>query len=107
MIVGPLSTIPNWERELSEWLPKCSVLKMMATEEWRHDFNKHLNKKNYDVIVASYECVINNERILNKYRFEYLIIDEAHKLKNEESLFFTTLKRLSSRFRLLLTGTPL
>lgn len=80
---------------------------MMATEEWRHDFNKHLNKKNYDVIVASYECVINNERILNKYKFEYLIIDEAHKLKNEESVFFTTLKRLSSRFRLLLTGTPL
>ncbi|CAK65282.1 unnamed protein product (macronuclear) [Paramecium tetraurelia] len=107
LIVGPLSTIPNWERELSEWLPKCSVLKMMATEEWRHDFNKHLSKKDYDVIVASYECVINNERILNKYRFEYLIIDEAHKLKNEESLFFTTLKRLSSRFRLLLTGTPL
>ncbi|CAD8079411.1 unnamed protein product [Paramecium primaurelia] len=107
LIVGPLSTVTNWERELSEWLPKCSVLKMMATEEWRHDFNKHLNKKDYDVIVASYECVINNERILNKYKFEYLIIDEAHKLKNEESLFFTTLKRLSSRFRLLLTGTPL
>ncbi|CAD8104118.1 unnamed protein product [Paramecium sonneborni] len=107
LIVGPLSTVSNWEREISEWLPKCRVLKMMATQEWRQDFNNYQQTKEYDVIVASYECVINNERILKRYRYEYLVIDEAHKLKNEESLFFTTLKRLSSRFRLLLTGTPL
>lgn len=44
---------------------------------------------------------------LLKFRWEYLIVDEAHKLKNEESQISQRLRQLDSRYRLLLTGTPL
>jgi SWI/SNF-related matrix-associated actin-dependent regulator of chromatin subfamily A member 5 len=39
--------------------------------------------------------------------WRYLIIDEAHRLKNEESQFSQTVRMLSTQHRLLLTGTPL
>lgn len=44
---------------------------------------------------------------LLKYKWEYLIVDEAHKIKNEESQISQKLRQLDSRYRLLLTGTPL
>lgn len=44
---------------------------------------------------------------LLKFKWEYLIVDEAHKLKNEESQISQRLRQLDSRYRLLLTGTPL
>jgi len=44
---------------------------------------------------------------LSKYKWEYIIVDEAHKLKNEDSQISKRLRQLDSRYRLLLTGTPL
>lgn len=44
---------------------------------------------------------------LLKFKWEYLIVDEAHKLKNEDSQISKRLRELDSRYRLLLTGTPL
>jgi SWI/SNF-related matrix-associated actin-dependent regulator of chromatin subfamily A member 5 len=44
---------------------------------------------------------------LMKFKWEYLIVDEAHKLKNEESQISQRLRQFDSRYRLLLTGTPL
>jgi len=41
------------------------------------------------------------------YITQYLIIDEAHRLKNEASLFSQTVRQLQTKWRLLLTGTPL
>ena len=42
-----------------------------------------------------------------KFKWEYIIVDEAHKIKNEESQISKRLRQLDSRYRLLLTGTPL
>ncbi len=42
-----------------------------------------------------------------KFKWEYLIVDEAHKIKNEESQISKKLRQLDTRYRLLLTGTPL
>jgi len=44
---------------------------------------------------------------LKKWKWEYIIVDEAHKIKNEESIVSQRLRELDSHYRLLLTGTPL
>jgi SWI/SNF-related matrix-associated actin-dependent regulator of chromatin subfamily A member 5 len=44
---------------------------------------------------------------LSKIHYEYLIIDEAHRIKNEKAKFSTVVRQFKSEHRLLLTGTPL
>ena len=50
----------------------------------------------------------NTERkVLQKFAWKYLVIDEAHRLKNEASMFSKTVRTFPTQHRLLLTGTPL
>jgi len=65
------------------------------------------NPRPWDVCVTTYEVCNTEKRSLGKFAWKYLIIDEAHRLKNEASLFSTTVRAFSTAHRLLLTGTPL
>merc|ERR1719242_492912 len=61
-----------------------------------------------DVIVCSYEICMIEKAVLRKIDYEYIIVDEAHRLKNNASKFSTILrKEFRSHNRLLITGTPL
>ena len=42
-----------------------------------------------------------------KFSWYYVIIDEAHRIKNENSVLAKRVRELSSDYRLLITGTPL
>ena len=44
---------------------------------------------------------------LKRFSWQYIIIDEAHKIKNEDSQTSKRIREMKSRYRLLLTGTPL
>lgn len=61
----------------------------------------------YDAIVTSYEISVKEKAALNKFKWKYLIIDEAHRIKNEKSILSQVVRLYSSQCRLLLTGTPL
>lgn len=47
-----------------------------------------------------------DRKFLNKFRFDYLVVDEAHMLKNAQSTRYRMLNRVKTKHRLLLTGTP-
>jgi SWI/SNF-related matrix-associated actin-dependent regulator of chromatin subfamily A member 5 len=59
------------------------------------------------VVVTSFEGVRICLKYLRRIKWKYLIIDEAHKIKNEESMLSQVVRSLSTNFKLLLTGTPL
>ena len=61
----------------------------------------------FDVCVTSYEMVIKEKSALKKFHWRYIVIDEAHRLKNEKSRLAVTLRMLSCNNRMLITGTPL
>lgn len=61
----------------------------------------------WDVLVTSYEMCIRECSVLRKFHWRYLVIDEAHRIKNEKSKLSEIVRRLKSLNRLLLTGTPL
>ena len=44
---------------------------------------------------------------LSQINYEYVIIDEAHRLKNDQAKFSLVVRQFHSKHRLLLTGTPL
>ena len=65
------------------------------------------DQENWDVIVVSYELMNIEKASFRKIDWQYLVIDEAHRIKNENSLLSKTVRELKTLHRLLLTGTPL
>jgi SWI/SNF-related matrix-associated actin-dependent regulator of chromatin subfamily A member 5 len=61
----------------------------------------------WDVCVTSYEMVIKEKAVFKKFQWKYLIIDEAHRIKNEKSKLSEYVREFKCQNRLLLTGTPL
>lgn len=61
----------------------------------------------WDVLITSYEMCLLEKAHIKKFAFQYIVIDEAHRIKNENSLLAQIVRIFNCRNRLLLTGTPL
>eukprot|EP00957_Ditylum_brightwellii_P148387 11297208-Ditylum_brightwellii.AAC.1 len=65
------------------------------------------NPRAWDVCVTTYEVCNTEKKTLGKFAWKYLVIDEAHRLKNEASMSSQTVRQFSTSHHLLLTATPL
>ncbi|XP_045799661.1 CHD3-type chromatin-remodeling factor PICKLE-like [Trifolium pratense] len=117
LVVAPLSTLRNWEREFATWAPEMNVIMYVGSSQARsivreYEFyfpekNKKSKSIKFDVLLTSYEMINVDAAALNPIKWECMIVDEGHRLKNKDSKLFSSLKLFSSRHRVLLTGTPL
>lgn len=114
LVMVPKSTLSNWMNEFRNWCPSLRTLKFHAdTREERELIAGQLkgsvshDQRDWDVVVTTYEVVNLEKNALTKIAWRYLVIDEAHRLKNEASQFSQTVRLLNTQYRLLLTGTPL
>ncbi|OTB07097.1 hypothetical protein M426DRAFT_54432 [Hypoxylon sp. CI-4A] len=108
LIMVPKSTLDNWRREFAKWTPEVNVLVLQGSKEERHKLiNERLIDEKFDVCITSYEMILREKSHLKKFAWEYIIIDEAHRIKNEESSLSQVIRLFDSRNRLLITGTPL
>ncbi|KKA29502.1 hypothetical protein TD95_001584 [Thielaviopsis punctulata] len=108
LILTPKSTLDNWKREFGKWTPEVNVLVLQGSKEERQNLiNGRLAEEDFDVCIASYEIVLREKAHLRKFAWGYIIIDEAHRIKNEESSLAQVVRLFNSRNRLLITGTPL
>jgi SWI/SNF-related matrix-associated actin-dependent regulator of chromatin subfamily A member 5 len=84
------------------------VLVLQGTKEERHQLiNDRVLNQDFDVLITSYEMILREKSHLKKFAWEYIIVDEAHRIKNEESTLAQIIRIFNSRNRLLITGTPL
>jgi SWI/SNF-related matrix-associated actin-dependent regulator of chromatin subfamily A member 5 len=108
IIIVPKVTINNWSRELKKWLPDCKVLYFYGDKDQRHKLvEEDLKQRDFQVVLTTFEVAIKEKTNLTKLYYEYLIIDEAHRIKNEKAKLSTVVRQYQSAHRLLLTGTPL
>mmetsp|Transcript_1980 Transcript_1980/g.9517 ORF Transcript_1980/g.9517 Transcript_1980/m.9517 type:complete len:1025 (+) Transcript_1980:3026-6100(+) len=109
MVVVPKSTLGNWMNEFKRWCPMIRPFKFHGNQEARAAQKaKYLDPVNgFDVCVTSYEMVIREKNALKKFHWRYLIIDEAHRIKNENSRLSMVMRTFACNNRLLITGTPL
>jgi chromodomain-helicase-DNA-binding protein 1 len=57
--------------------------------------------------LTTYEILLKDKSFLGAVSWACLMVDEAHRLKNEDSLLYKSLKEFDTNHRLLITGTPL
>ncbi|ORX94212.1 SNF2 family N-terminal domain-domain-containing protein [Clohesyomyces aquaticus] len=108
LVAVPKSTLDNWKREFGKWIPEINVLVLQGAKDERADLiAERLVDEKFDVCITSYEMILREKSHLKKFAWEYIIIDEAHRIKNEESSLAQIIRLFNSRNRLLITGTPL
>ncbi|XP_061093053.1 chromodomain-helicase-DNA-binding protein 3 isoform X3 [Conger conger] len=127
LVCAPLSTIINWEREFEMWAPDFYVVTYTGDKESRAIIRE--NELSFDdsaikggkkafklrreapikfhVLLTSYELVTIDQTALKSIDWACLVVDEAHRLKNNQSKFFRKLNDYRIDHKLLLTGTPL
>lgn len=111
LIAVPLSTIDNWVNEFSRFAPDIPKLKYYHQGGARERI-KLMNKffrehKSTGVVITSYEMIIRDSNEIMSRSWKFLIVDEGHRLKNINCKLIQELKRVNTRNKLLLTGTPL
>ena len=110
LIIAPLATISNWVIEFQRWAPdiKIVVYKGAPAERRQMAFQIKQDRHKYNAVLTTYEYIMKDKYALNKVTWQYIIVDEGHRMKNYKSKFTQTLgTQFNSVYRLLLTGTPL
>uniref|UniRef100_A0A8C2Q0F1 Chromodomain-helicase-DNA-binding protein 1-like n=1 Tax=Cyprinus carpio TaxID=7962 RepID=A0A8C2Q0F1_CYPCA len=108
LVLCPLSVLENWRQELERFCPSLSVICYTGDKERRAELQKELrNDQHFHVLLTTYEMCLKDARYLKSWKWKILVVDEAHRLKNQESLLHQTLKEFTVGFRVLLTGTPI
>lgn len=114
LCVVPLSTMTAWQREFTIWAPELNVVtylgdvqsrEIIRQYEWcTDDSSKNLK---FNAILTTYEILLKDKTFLGCICWAALLVDEAHRLKNDDSLLYKALKDFNTNHRLLITGTPL
>uniref|UniRef100_A0A671WAU6 Chromodomain-helicase-DNA-binding protein 1-like n=1 Tax=Sparus aurata TaxID=8175 RepID=A0A671WAU6_SPAAU len=103
LVLSPLSVMENWRKELEGFAPSLTVLCYKGDKERRAELQRETDTQDFHVLLTTYEVFT----LLLRWKWKVLVVDEAHRLKNQNSLLHKTLTQFSVGFRVLLTGTPI
>jgi helicase SWR1 len=110
LVVVPTSVMLNWEMEFKKFLPGFKILTYYGdiNERKRKRMGwRNAGKDMYNVVITSYQLILQDAAAFKMRAWHYLILDEAHNIKNFKSQRWQTMLTLRTERRLLLTGTPL
>jgi hypothetical protein len=104
LIVVPLSTLSNWVNELSKWTPDMIKVVYKGTPPVRKQmYKEEVEGGQFNVLLTTYEYIMKDKAQLKKFQWQYIIVDEGHRMKNAQSKFAQTLGSVyQSRHRYIL-----
>ncbi|XP_077573754.1 chromodomain-helicase-DNA-binding protein 1-like [Stigmatopora nigra] len=105
LVLSPLSVMENWRSELERFAPVLTVLCYKGDKDRRAEIQG--DTPDFHVLLTTYEICLKDASFLRRWKWKVLVVDEAHRLKNQNSLLRKTLTEFSVDFRVLLTGTPI
>eukprot|EP00835_Amoeboradix_gromovi_P003441 NODE_227_length_13866_cov_0.400305.p2 type:complete len:666 gc:universal NODE_227_length_13866_cov_0.400305:7229-9226(+) len=108
LVIVPLSTLDNWEREIEKWDPTLTFAVYHACKAERDMFDT-FDFKQKDIILTTYHMACGSKedrKFLLKCKPKVLILDEGHSVKNCSTMKYKQLNLIPARTKILLTGTP-
>ncbi|KAH7074543.1 SNF2 family N-terminal domain-containing protein [Paraphoma chrysanthemicola] len=108
LVIVPLSTLTNWNNEFEKWAPSVQKIVYKGPPNQRKQFQQQIRWGQFQVLLTTYEFIIKDRPILSKIKWVHMIVDEGHRMKNAGSKLSVTITQYyTTRYRLILTGTPL
>lgn len=118
LVIAPLSTIANWQREFESWSDINAIVYHGSALSRNNIQQYEMYYKNengefitsiykFEAIITTYEMVLSANSFFSTIPFRCLVIDEAHRLKNQKCKLMEGLNNLQMDHVVLLTGTPL
>jgi ATP-dependent helicase STH1/SNF2 len=108
LIIVPLSTLTNWNSEFEKWAPSVKRIVYKGPPTARKQQQQQIRWGQFQVLLTTYEFIIKDRPILSKVKWLHMIVDEGHRMKNAKSKLSSTITEYyNTRYRLILTGTPL
>ncbi|XP_025025693.1 DNA excision repair protein ERCC-6-like [Python bivittatus] len=111
LLVMPVTLVNNWKEEFLKWAPGIRVKLFHGTSKKERSQNLQRIQTEKGVLLTSYQMILANWEQLSScdqqtFIWDYLILDEAHKIKSSSAKTTKALRTIPARNRILLTGTP-
>ncbi|KAJ9647797.1 ATP-dependent DNA helicase Hrp3 [Coniosporium apollinis] len=114
IVVVPLSTMPAWADTFNNWTPDLNYVVYNGNETARKIIREHemlvdgnVKKVKFNALLTTYEFILQDSAFLSQIKWQFMAVDEAHRLKNRESQLYAKLMEFGAPSRLLITGTPI
>lgn len=102
LVVAPTSLVGNWEREIQKFAPSLRTAMWSGAKRMKTRADLPVA----DVIITSYPLLVRDEEVFGSIAFHLMILDEAQAVKSAQSLAHKAVKKVITRHRLCLSGTP-
>ncbi len=102
LVIAPRSLLENWFDEINRFAPGLRPF-------IHHGMHRHMLMRQFsshDVIITTYGIITRDASLLAGFTFDYIILDEAHQIRNADTKTSRAVKQLKALHRLALTGTP-
>lgn len=103
LIICPASLKSQWKKEIEKFTKEEAVV-IEGNPEEREIIYK--NDSAY-FFIANYESVLRDITVINKSDIDFVILDEAQRIKNYETLTANAIKSIVKKHALVITGTPI
>jgi SNF2 family DNA or RNA helicase len=98
LVVAPTSVLFNWEQEIRKFRP---ALKTSLYYGPKRQLDPQAN-----VVLTSYGLLRLDQELLGKEQWDVIVLDEAQVIKNPDSQIAKAAHKISGKFRVALSGTP-
>lgn len=113
LVAVPLSTMPAWAETFDHWSPDTNYVVYNGNQTARNIIKDYellpdgnFRHPRFHVLLTTYEYVLQDAPFLSQIKWQFMAVDEAHRLKNRESQLYDRLREFKAPCRLLITGTP-
>lgn len=103
LIICPASLKAQWKSEIE----KFTTEKAVVVEGAPNEREKLYAETDAYFQIINYETVLRDSKAINKTDFDFIILDEAQRIKNFETITSNAIKSLQKKHALVITGTPI